>query len=150
MSDSLWHHGLQHARPPCPSPTPRACSNSCPLSRWYHPTISSSTTSHPVVRYSSCLQSSTTSGSFPLNWLLTPCGQSIGALASASVLPVNIQGWFPQDWLVWSPGSPRDCWRNFAFNFSLGLQVLNGSILIYFHECYLFTYLMYLCDAIYY
>ena len=88
MSDSLWPHGLQHARLPCPSPTPRACSNSCPLSRWCHPTISS-----PVVPFSSWLQSFPASGSFLMSWLFTSGGHSIGA--SASVLPVNIQNWFP-------------------------------------------------------
>ena len=80
-------HGLQHARLPCPSPPPRACSNSCALSRWYHPTISSSVT------HFSCLQSFPTSGSFPMNGLFTSGGQSVGA--SASVLPMNIQCWFP-------------------------------------------------------
>ena len=83
-------HGLQHARVPCPSPSPSICSNSCPVSQWYHPTISSS-----VIPFSSCLQSFPTSGSFPMNQLFTSVGQHIGALASASVLPMNIQGWFP-------------------------------------------------------
>ena len=72
-------HGLQHARPPCPSPTPAACSNSCPLSQWCHPNISSS-----VIPFSSCLQSFPTSGSFPVSWFFASCGQSIGASASAS------------------------------------------------------------------
>ena len=85
MSDSLWPHGLQHARLPCPSLSPRVCSNSCPLSWWCHPTISSS-----VTRFSSCPQSFPTSGSFPVNWFFESDGQSIGASASASVLPMNI------------------------------------------------------------
>ena len=89
LSDSLRPHGLQHARPPCPSPTPGVYSNSCPLSWWCHPTISSS-----VVPFSSCLQSFPSSGSFPMIQLFTSGGQSIGASASASVLPVNIQDWF--------------------------------------------------------
>ena len=89
-SDSLQFHGLQHARPPCPTPTPRVYSNSCPLSRWHHPTISSS-----VVPFSSCLQSVPASGSFPKCRLFTLGGPGIGASASASVLSVNIQGWFP-------------------------------------------------------
>ena len=89
MSDSLQHHGLQHARLPCPSPSPGACSNSCPLSQWCHPTISSS-----VIPFSSCLQSFPVSGSFPMSWLFPSGRQSIGASASASVLPMNIQGWF--------------------------------------------------------
>ena len=92
MSDSLWPRGLQHARLPCPSPSARACANSCPLSRWCHPTISSS-----VIPFSSCLQSFPASGSFPVNQLLAPGGQSIGASASASVFPMNIQDWI--DWL---------------------------------------------------
>ena len=88
MSDSLPPHGLQHARLSCPSPTPGAYSNSCPLSRWCHPTISSS-----VVPFSSCLQSFPASGSFPVTQFFASGGQSIGA--SASVLPMNIQDWFP-------------------------------------------------------
>ena len=90
MSDSLKPHGLQHARPPCPSPTPRACSNSCPLSKRCHLTISSF-----VVPFSSCLQSFPASGSFPISQFFASGGQSIGVLASASVLPMNIQDWFP-------------------------------------------------------
>ena len=87
--DSLWPHGLQHARIPCPSPTPRAYSNSCPLNEWYHPATSSS-----VISSSSRLQSFPASGSFTINRLLPSHDQSIGALASASVLSMNIQGWF--------------------------------------------------------
>ena len=90
MSDYLWPHGLQHARLPCPSPSPRACSNSCPLSQWFPPTISSS-----VVPFSSCVQSFPASGSFLMSWFFALGGQSIGASASASVLLMNIQGWFP-------------------------------------------------------
>ena len=96
MSDSLWPHGLQHTRLPCPSPTPRACSNSCPLSRWCHPTISSS-----AVPFSSCLQSFPASGSFPVSWFFASGGQSIGVSASASVRPVNILDWFPLGWTGW-------------------------------------------------
>ena len=93
VSDSLWSRGLQHARLLCPSPTPGACSNSCPLRRWCHPTISSC-----VVPFSSHLQSFPASGSFQMSQFFASCGQSIGALASASVLPVNIQDWFPLGW----------------------------------------------------
>ena len=93
---SLWPHGLQHARLPCTSPTPRVCSNSCPLSPWCHPTISSS-----VIPFSSCLQSFPASGSFLMIWLFTSGGQSIGASVSASVLPMNIQDWFPLGWTGW-------------------------------------------------
>ena len=90
VSDILWPHGLQHARFPCPPLSPGVGSNSCPSSRWCHPTISS-----PVVPFSSCRQSFPASGSFPMSWLFPSGGQSIGALASVSVLPMNIQGWFP-------------------------------------------------------
>ena len=90
VSNSLQPQGLQHTRLSCPSPTPRACSNSCPSSHWCHPTISPS-----VVPFSSCLLSSLASGSSPVSWFFASGGQSIGASASASVLPMNIQGWFP-------------------------------------------------------
>ena len=90
MSYSLQLHGLQQARLPCPSPTPGACSNSCPSSQWCHPTILSS-----VVPFSSCLQSFPASGSFLMSQIFRSGGQSIGASPSASVLPLNIQGWFP-------------------------------------------------------
>ena len=90
MSNSLRPHGFQHARLPCPLPSPGVCSYSCPLSQWCHPTISAS-----VTPFSSCLQSFSASGSFQMNWLFPSGGQSIGASASASVLSMNIQGWFP-------------------------------------------------------
>ena len=90
VSDSLQPHGLQHARLPLPSPTPRACSNSCPLSPWCHPTISSS-----VIPFSSCLQSFPASESFLMSQFFPSGVQSIGASVSASVLPMNIQDWFP-------------------------------------------------------
>ena len=96
MSDSLRPHGLQHPRPPCPSPTPRNCSNSCPSSWWCHPTISSS-----VVPFSSSLQSFPESGSFQMSQFFTWGGQSTGVSASASVLPMNIQDWFPLGWTGW-------------------------------------------------
>ena len=96
VSDSLQPNGLQHARLPCPSPSPRACSNSCPLNQRPHPTISSS-----VVAFSSCLQSFPASGSFPMSQLFASSGQSIGASASASVLSVNIQDWFPLGLTCW-------------------------------------------------
>ena len=96
MSDSSRPHGLQHARLPYPSPTPEACSDSCPSSQWCHPTISFS-----VIPVSSCLQSFPESGSFPVSQLFTSDGQSIGVSASASVLPMNIQDWFPLGWTGW-------------------------------------------------
>ena len=90
VSNSLWPHGLQQDRLPCPSPSPGTCSNSCPFSRWFHPSIWSS-----VVPLSSCLQSFLESGSFLVSQLFASGGPSIGASASASVLPVNTQDWFP-------------------------------------------------------
>ena len=95
VSESLWPHEPQHARPPCPSPTPEAYSNSCPLSQWCCPTVSSS-----VVPFSSCPQSFPASGSFPMSQLFEAGGQSIGVSASTSVLTMNTQDWSPRmDWL---------------------------------------------------
>ena len=96
MSNSLQTNGLQLARPPCPSPTPTVYSNSCPLSGWCHPTISSS-----VVPFSSCPQSSPASGSFQISQPFAWGGQSIGLSASTSFLPKNTQGWSPLVWTVW-------------------------------------------------
>ena len=95
MSDSLRPHGLQHARLLCPSPIPGVCSNSSPLSRWYHPTISSS-----VIPFFSCLQSFQASGSFSMSQFFASGGQSIRVSASASALPMNIQDWSPLGWTV--------------------------------------------------
>ena len=103
MSNSLRPSGLQHARLPCLLPTPGTYWNSCLLSRWCHPTISTS-----VVPFSSSHQSFPASGSFPMSQFFPSGGQSIGVSASASVLPVNIQDWFPLGWLVGSPCPPRD------------------------------------------
>ena len=94
VSNSLWPNGLQHARPPCPSSTPRVYSNSCPLSQSCHPAISFS-----VIHFSSHLQSFPASGSFQMSQFFTSGGQSIGA--SALVLPMNIQDWFPLGWSGW-------------------------------------------------
>ena len=96
MTNSLWPHGLQLNRPLCPSPTPRVYSNSCPLSRWCHTTISSS-----VFPFSSHLQSFPASGYFQMSQFFTSGGQSIGVSASASVLPMNSQDWFPLGWTGW-------------------------------------------------
>ena len=101
LSDSLRPHGLQYARLPCPSPSPGGCSNSCPSSWWCHPTISFS-----VIPFFSCLQSFPASGSLLMCQFFTSGGQSIGA--SASVLPMNIQDWFPLGLTGWSPCSPKD------------------------------------------
>ena len=96
MSNSFRPRGLQHARLPCPSPTLGVYPNSCPLSRWWHPTISSS-----VVRFSSCTQSFPASGSFPMSQFFASGGQSTGVSAPASVLPVNTQDWSPLGWTGW-------------------------------------------------
>ena len=96
MSDSLQPHELQHARPPCPSPSPRIYSNSCPSSQWCHPAISSS-----VIPFSSFPQSLPASGSFSTSQLFAWGGQSVGVSASASVLPMNIEDWFPLGWTGW-------------------------------------------------
>ena len=96
MSNSLWPHESQHARPPCPSPTPRVHSNSCPSSQWCHPAISSS-----VIPFSSCPQSLPASESFPMSQLFTWCGQSTGVSALASILPKNTQDWSPLEWTGW-------------------------------------------------
>ena len=96
MADSLWPHGMQHARLPCPSPTPGAYSNSCPSCRWCHPTISFS-----VIPFSCHLQSFPASGSFPMSWLFTSGGQNIGVSALESVLPMNIHDWFPLGLIGW-------------------------------------------------
>ena len=96
MSDSLWPHGLQHARPPCPSSTPGVYSNSYPLSWWCHPAISSS-----VVLFSSCLQSFPASWSCPMSQVFASGGQIIGVSASTSVLPTNTQDWSPLGWNGW-------------------------------------------------
>ena len=96
MSNSLWPHELQHARPSCPSPTPRLYPNSCSSSRWCHPAISSS-----VVSFSSCPQSLPASESFPMSQLFTWDGQSIGVLALASVIPMDNEDWSPLGWTGW-------------------------------------------------
>ena len=96
MSESLRSHELQHARPPCPSPTPGVYPNSCPLSRWCHPTISSK-----VIYFSSCPQSFPASESFPMSQLFASGGQNIGVSASTSVLPKNTQDWSPLRWTGW-------------------------------------------------
>ena len=103
VSNSLQPHRLQHTRLHYSSPSPRPCSNSCPLTRWCYPIISSS-----VVPFFFCLQSLPASGSFPMSWLFALGGHIIGVSASASVLPMNIQDWSPLRLTVWPPCSPRD------------------------------------------
>ena len=124
---------VHHTRLPCPSPTPRACSNSCPLSRWCHLTISSF-----VIPFSSCLQSFPASGSFQMSQFFASGGQSIGSSASASVLPKNIQDWFPLGW-TGSPCSPRDSPEScpapqFKSSNSSALTFLYGPTLTSIHE----------------
>ena len=106
---SLRSQRLQHASLPCPSPTPRASSNSCPSSQWCHPTILSS-----IVPFSSCLQSCPASGSFPVSQFFASRGQNIRASASASVLPMNIQDWFPLGWTGWIPLQSKGLSRVFS------------------------------------
>ena len=109
MSDSLQPHGMQHDKPPFPSPTPGVYSNSYPLSRWYHPTISSS-----EVPFFSCLWSFPASESFQMSQLFASGGQSTGVSASTSVLPINIQDWFPLGWTGWIPLQSRGPSRVFS------------------------------------
>ena len=109
VSNSLQTHGLQHARPSCPSLTPRTYSNSCPLSQWCHPTTSSS-----VIPLSSHCQSFPATGFFLIGWLFASCGQSIGVSASTSVLPMNIQGWSPLRWTGWISLQAKGLWRVFS------------------------------------
>ena len=109
VSNSLQPHGLQHARPPCPSPTPRVHPNSCPLSQWCHPTISSS-----VIPFSACPQSFPASGSFQMGQLFVSGSRSIGVSASASVLPMNTQDWFPLGWTGWISFQSRGLSRVFS------------------------------------
>ena len=131
VSNSFQPHGLQHARPPCPTQTSVVYSNSCPLSRWCHPTTSSS-----VVPFSSCLRSFPTSGYFQMSQLFASDGRSIGISASTSVLPMNIQDWFPLGWTCWtslqSKGLSR-VWQFKSIN-SLALSFLYSPTLTSIHD----------------
>ena len=126
MSDSLRPHGLQHARPPYPSPTRGVYPNSCPLSQWCPPTISPS-----VVTLSSCLQSFPASGFFPMSQFITSGGQSIGVSASALVLPVNIQDWFPSGWTSWISLLSKRLSRVFS---NTTVQSINSSVLSFLYS----------------
>ena len=126
MSDSLWPHESQHARPPYPSPTPRVYPNSCPSSRWCHPAISSS-----VVPFSSCPQSLPALGSFPMSQLFAWGGQSIGVSASASVLPMNTQDWSPLEWTGWTSCCPRDSQESSP---TPQFKSINSSALSFLHS----------------
>ena len=109
VSDSLRPHESQHARPPYPSPTPGVYSNPCTMSRWCHPTISSS-----VIPFSSCTQSLPASGSFPMSQLFAWGGQSIEVSSSASILPMNTQDWSPLGWTVWISLQSKELSRVFS------------------------------------
>ena len=126
LSDSLWPRGLQHAWLPCLSPTPGAYSNSCPLSWWCHPTISSS-----VVPFSSCLQSCPASGSFQVSQIFTSGGQSIRISASASVLPMNVQDWFPWGLTGWISLLSKELSRVFS-NHNSKASILQHSAFFFF------------------
>ena len=136
VSNSLQPHGLQHSRFPCPSPTPGVYSNSCPLSRWYHPTISSS-----VVPFSSHLQSFTGSGSFQMSQFFASGGQSIRASASALVLPMNIQDWFPSGWTGWISLLSRGLSRVFS-NTTVQKHQFFGAQLSLYSNSHIHTWLL--------
>ena len=118
VSNSLQPHELQHARPPCPTPTPGVHPNPCPLSRWCHPTISS------VIPFSSCPQSFPPSGSFQMSQLFASCGQSIGVSASTSVLWMNIQDWYPLRWTGWISLQSKGLSRVFSQHHSSKASIL--------------------------
>ena len=135
MSNSLWPHESQHTRPPCPSPSPRVHSHSCPSSRWCHPAISSS-----VFPFSSCPQSLPASESFPMSQLFASGGQSIRVSASTSVLPMNIQDWFPLGWTGWITLQSKGLSRVFSnttvqkhqfFGTSLLLNILSRLVITF-------------------
>ena len=129
MSDSLQPHELQHARPPCPSPTPRVHSNSCPLSQWCHPAISSS-----VILFSSCFQPFPASGSFQMSQLFTSGGQSTGVSFSTSVLPKNTQDWSPLGWTGCISLQSKGLSRVFSNTTVQKHQFFGASLIICFFE----------------
>ena len=126
VSDSLWPDGLQHARPPCPSPTPGVYSISCSLCQWCHPAISSS-----VVPLSSRPQSFPASESFPMSQFFTSSGQSIDVSASASVLPIDIQDWFALGWTGWISLQSKGLWRGSS---NTTVQSINSSALSFLYS----------------
>ena len=136
MSDSLRPHGLQYARLPCPSPTPRVYSNSCSLSRWCHPIISSS-----VVPFSSHLQSFPASGSFQMSQFFASGGQSIGVSASTSGLPMNIQDWFPLGWTGWISLQSEGLSRIFS-NTTVQKHQFFSAQLSLRSNCHIYTWLL--------
>ena len=134
VSDSLQSHGLQHTRLPCPSPTPRACSNSCPSSQWCHPTISSS-----VIPFSSCVQCFPASGLFPMSQFFTSNGQGIGVSASASILPMNIQDWFSLRLTSWISLQSKGLSRVF-YNTTVWKHQLLGAQLSLYSNSHIHTW----------
>ena len=126
VSDSVWPHESQHARPPCPSPTPGVYSNSCPSSQWCHPDISSS-----VVPFSSCLQSFPELGSFQMSQPFSSGGQSIGVSASTSVLPMNTQDWSPLGWTGWISLQSRDSQESSP---TPQFKIINSSVLSFLYS----------------
>ena len=136
MSDSLWPHGLQHTRPPCPSPTPGVHSNSCPLSQWCHRTISSS-----VIPFFSHLQSLPALGSFQMSQLFASGDQSIRVSASASVLPMNIQDWSPLGWTGGIPLQSKGLSRVFS-NTTVQKHQFFGTQLSLWSNSHIHTWLL--------
>ena len=134
MSDSLRPHGLRHARLPCPSPTPGVYWNSCTSSQWCHPTVSSS-----VVPFSSCLQSFPASGSFQISHFFTSGEQSIGVSASASVLPMNIQDWFPLGWTGWISLQSKGLSRVFLSNSKTSILWRSAFFIVHLSHPYMTT-----------
>ena len=137
VSDYLWPHELQHSRRPCPSPTPGPCSNSCPSSRWYHPAFSSS-----FIPFSSCPQSFPASGSFQMSQVFASGSQSIGASASASVLPVNIlKDWFPLGWTGLISLQSKGLSRVFSNSTAKKHQFFSAQLCLW-SNCYIHTWLL--------
>ena len=126
VSDCLWPHESQHARPPCPSPTPGVHSDSCPSSQWCHPAISSS-----IVPFSSCPQSLPASESFPMSQLFAWGRQSTGVLAAASFLPKKSQGWSPSEWTGWISLQSKGLSRVFS---NTKFKSINSSVLSFLHS----------------
>ena len=149
MSDSLWPHELQHARPPCPSPTARVYPNPCPLSRWCYITISSS-----VIPFSSCPQSFPASGSFQMSQLFTSGGQSTGVSASTSILPKNTQDWSPLGWTGWISLQSKGLSRVFSNTivpkhqfFSTQSRDITLSAKVHLVKAMVFPVIMYECES---
>ena len=140
MSDSLWPQEPQHARPPCPSPTPGVYTNPCPLTQWCHPTISSS-----VIPFSSCPQSFPALGSFQISQLSASGGQSIGVSSSTSVLPMNTQDWSPLGWTGWISLQSKGLSSLFQHYSSKALILWHSAFFIV--KAVVFPVVMYGCES---